>query len=109
MVGNYERSKVQDQQTIHKLKERMSQLELENTALTKSVGQVGNYDEEWRNLEATQLGELIVKLQGYLHDANQRTATPVLLEGKVHNYKWGQQKQLLLTYMYLYTYLLCWL
>lgn len=80
MVGNYERSKVQDQQTIHKLKERMSQLELENTALTKSVGQVGNYDEEWRNLEATQLGELIVKLQGYLHDANQRTATPVLLE-----------------------------
>lgn len=87
MVGNYERSKVQDQQTIHKLKERMSQLELENTALTKSVGQVGNYDEEWRNLEATQLGELIVKLQGYLHDANQRTATPVLLEGKVYNYK----------------------
>lgn len=60
----------------------MSQLEVENAALSRSVGQIGNHDEEWRNLEASQLGDLIVKLQGFLHEANQRTATPVLLEGK---------------------------
>ena len=82
MVGNYEWYKVQDQQTIHKLRERMSQLEVENAALSRSVGQIGNHDEEWRNLEASQLGDLIVKLQGFLREANQRTATPVLLEGK---------------------------
>ncbi|XP_062585850.1 GRIP and coiled-coil domain-containing protein 1-like [Saccostrea cucullata] len=80
LVGNYERYKVQDQQSIQKLKDRMSQLDLENTALSRSAGQLGNYDEEWRNLEASQLGDLIVKLHGFLRAANQRTATPVLLE-----------------------------
>ncbi|XP_061168512.1 GRIP and coiled-coil domain-containing protein 1-like [Saccostrea echinata] len=80
LVGNYERYKVQDQQTIQKLKDRMSQLDLENTALSRSASQIGNYDEEWRNLEASQLGDLIVKLQGFLREANKRTATPVLLE-----------------------------
>lgn len=81
MVGNYERYKVQDQQTIQRLKERMSQLDLENTALSRSASQIKSYDEEWGSLEAAQLGDLIVNLQGFLREANQRAATPVLLEG----------------------------
>jgi TolA-binding protein len=82
MVGNYERYKVQDQQTIQRLKERLSQLDLENTALSRSASHIKNYDEEWGSLEASELGDLIFKLQGFLREANQRAATPIFLEGE---------------------------
>ncbi|XP_070556459.1 GRIP and coiled-coil domain-containing protein 1-like isoform X2 [Ptychodera flava] len=81
VVGNYERLRYQDQLAIQRLKERVTQLDLENTALARvanktPVPYVAD-DGEDSNLNVNTLVEKITKMKGLLKLANQRAEKPV--------------------------------
>jgi len=44
MIGNYERLRTQDQNTMAKLKERITQLNLENSVLADTTNKLGDAD-----------------------------------------------------------------
>ncbi|KAK7502683.1 hypothetical protein BaRGS_00005933 [Batillaria attramentaria] len=87
VVGNYERLRFQDQQAIQKLKERVTQLDVENTALVCAAKTFGGADtaEEDDNLDAQGLYERILQLKSQLLEANQRTEKPVDISGLFSN------------------------
>ncbi|XP_071809060.1 GRIP and coiled-coil domain-containing protein 1-like [Asterias amurensis] len=80
VVGSYDRVKQQDLQAIQRLKERIVQLDLENTALAKAVNKFqSNQPEEITNPDATvsELTEKILNLKGLLKLASQKSEKPV--------------------------------
>ncbi|XP_077994726.1 GRIP and coiled-coil domain-containing protein 1-like [Glandiceps talaboti] len=80
VVGNYERLRYQDQLSIQRLKERVSQLDLENTALARAANKTpipDINDEDESNVDITTLVEKITKLKGLLKLANQRAEKPL--------------------------------
>ncbi|XP_022083862.1 GRIP and coiled-coil domain-containing protein 1-like [Acanthaster planci] len=80
VVGNYDRVKQQGQQAVMRLKERITQLDLENTALAKAVNKAQtSQSEEIVNPDATvsELTEKIMKLKGLLKLASQKSEKPV--------------------------------
>ncbi|XP_014673614.1 PREDICTED: GRIP and coiled-coil domain-containing protein 1-like [Priapulus caudatus] len=80
IVGGYDRDRQHDQAAIHKLKERISQLDLENSALARRVTQTdASDDDDASNLDVNALIERIAKLKGMLKQANARSERPVNL------------------------------
>ncbi|ESP02933.1 hypothetical protein LOTGIDRAFT_212469 [Lottia gigantea] len=79
VVGNYERLRYQDQQAIHRLKERVSQLDIENSALARAAHSIPdtNTTTDDSNLDSQSIAEQIKKLQKLLKDANLRSEKPV--------------------------------
>lgn len=74
-VGNYERLRYQDQQTIQKLKEKISQLEQENTALVEASTAGPVPEDEISDIPT--LVEKITKLKSQLKMANTQSDHPV--------------------------------
>lgn len=81
VVGEYERLKCQDQITIQKLKERVSQLDLENTALSQSQSS-GTYGQDDDTADPQVFAEKILNLKDLLKSANKHSENPVKLKGK---------------------------
>ncbi|KAK6183466.1 hypothetical protein SNE40_010943 [Patella caerulea] len=78
VVGNYERLRYQDQQAIQRLKERVTQLDMENSALARAAHSAPkSYDADENNLDAQSLTEKIIKLKRLLLEANSRSEKPV--------------------------------
>ncbi|XP_052778184.1 GRIP and coiled-coil domain-containing protein 1-like [Mya arenaria] len=75
-VGNYERLRYQDQQTIQRLKDRLSQLEQENRALTEASQSAS--EEEMTDIP--KIVEKISVLKEQLLAANSRTEQPINIE-----------------------------
>lgn len=82
VVGNYERTKFQDQQAISKLRERVTQLDLENTALTKAASLSPEKFEtsEENGLDAAQIVEKIMHLRKQLKTALKGPGGSITLE-----------------------------
>ncbi|CAG2186495.1 GCC1 [Mytilus edulis] len=80
VVGEYERLKCQDQITIQKLKERVSQLDLENTALSQSQSS-GTYGQDDDTSDPQVFAEKILNLKDMLKSANKHSENPVKLKG----------------------------
>ncbi|XP_045159966.2 GRIP and coiled-coil domain-containing protein 1-like [Mercenaria mercenaria] len=74
-VGNYERLRFQDQQTVQKLKERISQLDQENTVLAEASTAKSVKDEDITDIPT--LVEKITALKTKLKVANSQTDQPV--------------------------------
>ncbi|XP_050407159.1 GRIP and coiled-coil domain-containing protein 1 [Patella vulgata] len=78
VVGNYERLRYQDQQAIQRLKERVTQLDIENSALARAAHSAPkSYDTDENNLDAQSLSEKIIQLKRLLLEANSRSEKPV--------------------------------
>ncbi|XP_069116060.1 GRIP and coiled-coil domain-containing protein 1-like [Argopecten irradians] len=84
VVGDYERLRFQDQQTTQKLKDRLVQLDMENTVLARAAHSPGKSklgdDEDLSNLEPHVLADKLVTLKGLLKLANQKAANPVAID-----------------------------
>ncbi|KAK3702795.1 hypothetical protein RRG08_042779 [Elysia crispata] len=81
VVGNYERTKFQDQQAISKLRERVTQLDLENTALARAASLSPERPEnsEEDSLEVDQIMEKIMQLRKQLKSALEKSDGPITL------------------------------
>ncbi|XP_076305729.1 LOW QUALITY PROTEIN: GRIP and coiled-coil domain-containing protein 1-like [Tachypleus tridentatus] len=79
VVGSYDRLKQKDQVAIQRLKDRVAQLDLENTTLAKAVAEddkkVGK--DEDSNLDVQTLMDKICKYKNILKTANDRSENPV--------------------------------
>lgn len=82
-VGNYERLRFQDQQVIQKLKERASQLDMENMALARAASSSNDGQEDIDTLDVNTIVDRIVKLKGQLKLVNERSERPVNIEGNL--------------------------
>ena len=78
MVGNYEKLRFQDQQAISKLRERVSQLDMENSALARAAT-LSPKTEAGEGEEPTQVLERIMHLRGVLKSALGRTEANISL------------------------------
>ncbi|XP_072034925.1 GRIP and coiled-coil domain-containing protein 1-like [Amphiura filiformis] len=78
-VGNYDRVKQQDQTAIQRLKERITQLDLENTALARAANkkQISEVEEISNTATVTEIIEKITQLKGLLKLANKDSDKPV--------------------------------
>jgi chromosome segregation ATPase len=90
-VGSYVLLRDQEQMNIQKLKERISQLDLENTQLTKE--HVERQEARTQTAgQVTALQEKIARLKAFLKIATSRitekTAIPANLEGNQHRRGW---------------------
>ena len=80
---------IQDQQAIQKLRERVTQLDLENTALARAAhGGISNDNDSTTssddaNLDVQALVDKITRLKGMLKLANERSEKPVNIDGKL--------------------------
>jgi hypothetical protein len=84
VVGNYERTRLQDQQFIVRLKERVTQLDMENTALAR-VAHPNNSEfdsDDDSNLDIQALVDKMMKVKGLLKLANERSERPINIEGR---------------------------
>ncbi|KAL8590069.1 hypothetical protein ACOMHN_034300 [Nucella lapillus] len=82
VVGNYERLRFQDQQVIQKLKERLTQLDVENTALVRATKTFGGMDSiEEENLDAQTLYDRILHMKTRLLSVSQQSETPLDITG----------------------------
>ena len=83
VVGNYERLRYQDQLAIQKLKERVSQLDMENMALARAAHSSGGADVEGdpEELDVQTIVDRLAKLKGLLKLANEKSEKPVDIEG----------------------------
>ncbi len=81
---------IQDQEAIHKLRERVTQLDLENTALARaahggSATHINDNDSttssDDTNLDVQALVDKITRLKGMLKLANERSEKPVNIDG----------------------------
>lgn len=80
MIGNYDRLRQQDLSAIQKLKDRVTQLDVENSALARTVS--GDRGNSWEidddsNLDVQTLMDRMLKLKAYLRLANQRSEKPI--------------------------------
>lgn len=80
LIGNYDRLRQQDLSSIQKLKDRVTQLDLENSALARTVS--GDRGNPWEidddsNLDVQTLMDRMLKLKAYLRLANQRSEQPI--------------------------------
>ncbi|XP_025105948.1 GRIP and coiled-coil domain-containing protein 1-like isoform X2 [Pomacea canaliculata] len=91
VVGNYERLRFQDQQAINKLKERVTQLDIENTALVRASKPYSGNSNEDEHLDVHALFDQILHLKKTLLAANQKSEKPLdlselfTLESQVKN------------------------
>ncbi|XP_071501673.1 GRIP and coiled-coil domain-containing protein 1-like [Diadema antillarum] len=80
-VGSYDRGRQQDQTAIQRLKERIMQLDLENTALARAANKSSAMIEEeettYSDLSVAEIKERITKLKGLLKLASQKAEKPV--------------------------------
>ncbi|XP_055880136.1 GRIP and coiled-coil domain-containing protein 1-like [Biomphalaria glabrata] len=80
VVGNYERLRFQDQQAISKLRERVTQLDLENTALVHAANLTPEKKEnDLDTMEAEKIVEKIFQLRTILKNVAEKSETPVKL------------------------------
>ncbi|XP_019641418.1 PREDICTED: GRIP and coiled-coil domain-containing protein 1-like [Branchiostoma belcheri] len=78
VVGNYDKIRQQDQEAMEKLKERIAQLDMENTALARVANnKVQSDDPDDSNLDVHALKEKILKLIGLMKIANERSDQPL--------------------------------
>ncbi|KAI8726658.1 GRIP and coiled-coil domain-containing protein 1 [Biomphalaria glabrata] len=79
VVGNYERLRFQDQQAISKLRERVTQLDLENTALVHAANLTPEKKEnDLDTMEAEKIVEKIFQLRTILKNVAEKTETPCI-------------------------------
>lgn len=82
VVGTYDRQRQQDQLAIQRLKERVSQLDVENTALARAAGCI-NFQRDCEKevdestFDADVLKERIAELKDMLNVASQKSEKPV--------------------------------
>ncbi|CAG5134442.1 unnamed protein product [Candidula unifasciata] len=80
VVGNYERLRFQDQQAINKLRERVTQLDMENTALSRAASLAPEKSQnEEDSLEVEQLLDKIMHFRSLLKAASEKSEKPVNL------------------------------
>lgn len=85
VVGNYEKLRLQDQQAIQKLKDRLHQLDVENVELTRQMSTDENHapdneKEAGQDETPEELKEQVVKLKGLLKIALNSSDKPLDLE-----------------------------
>lgn len=85
VVGDYERLRFQDQLATQKLKDRLMQLDMENTVLARTAhlpgkDELGMDDVDKEHLDPHILADKIVKLKGLLKLANQKASIPVVID-----------------------------
>ncbi|XP_066276260.1 GRIP and coiled-coil domain-containing protein 1-like isoform X2 [Branchiostoma lanceolatum] len=81
VVGNYDKIRQQDQEAMEKLKERIAQLDMENTALARVANnKVQTDDPDDSNLDVHALKEKVLKLIGLMKIANERSDQPLPTE-----------------------------
>ncbi|KAH9509353.1 GRIP and coiled-coil domain-containing protein 1 [Bulinus truncatus] len=79
-VGNYERMRFQDQQAISKLRERVAQLDMENTALVHAAKLSPEKNEnDLDNMEAEKIIEKIFQLRSVLKNVAEKSEKPIKL------------------------------
>ena len=84
VVGNYEKLRLQDQQAIQKLKDRLQKLDSENATLSRQLSidenQMPDNEKERRENETPEdLKKQVFKLKGLLKIALNSSDTPVNL------------------------------
>lgn len=84
VVGNYEKLRLQDQQAIQKLKDRLQKLDSENATLSRQLSidenQMPDNEKELRENETPEdLKKQVFKLKGVLKIALNSSDTPVNL------------------------------
>ena len=84
VVGNYEKLRLQDQQAIQKLKDRLQKLDSENATLSRQLSidenQMPDNEKELRENETPEeLKKQVLKLKGLLKIALNSSDTPVNL------------------------------
>lgn len=84
VVGNYEKLRLQDQQAIQKLKDRLQKLDSENATLSRQLSidenQMPDNEKELRENETPEeLKKQVFKLKGLLKIALNSSDTPVNL------------------------------
>ena len=84
VVGNYEKLRLQDQQAIQKLKDRLQKLDSENATLSRQLSidenQMPENEKELRENETPEdLKKQVFKLKGLLKIALNSSDTPVNL------------------------------
>ena len=84
VVGNYEKLRLQDQQAIQKLKDRLQKLDSENATLSTQLSidenQMPDNEKELRENETPEdLKKQVFKLKGLLKIALNSSDTPVNL------------------------------
>ena len=84
VVGNYEKLRLQDQQAIQKLKDRLQKLDSENATLSRQLSidenQIPDNEKELRENETPEdLKKQVFKLKGLLKIALNSSDTPVNL------------------------------
>lgn len=85
VVGNYEKLRLQDQQAIQKLKDRLYQLDVENVELTRQMSTDENHapdneKEAGQDETPEELKEQVMKLKGLLKIALNSSDKPLDLE-----------------------------
>ncbi|CAH3177527.1 unnamed protein product [Porites evermanni] len=85
VVGNYEKLRLQDQQAIQKLKDRLHQLDVENVELTRQMSTDENHapdneKEAGQDETPEELKEQVMKLKGLLKIALNSADKPLDLE-----------------------------
>ena len=84
VVGNYEKLRLQDQQAIQKLKDRLQKLDSENATLSRQLSidenQMPDNEKELRENETPEeLKKQVFKLKGLLKIALNSSDTPLNL------------------------------
>lgn len=84
VVGNYEKLRLQDQQAIQKLKDRLQKLDSENATLSRQLSidenQMPDNEKELRENETPEeLKKQVFKLKGLLKIALNSSDTPMNL------------------------------
>ena len=82
VVGNYEKLRLQDQQAIQKLKERLQKLDVENATLTRQISveenrMPDNERELGENETPEELKKQVFKLKGLLKIAMDSSDKPL--------------------------------
>lgn len=82
VVGNYEKLRLQDQQAIQKLKDRLYQLDVENVELTRQMSTdenraPDNEKEAGQDETPEELKEQVMKLKGLLKIALNTSDKPL--------------------------------
>ena len=91
VVGNYEKLRLQDQQAIQKLKDRLQQLDVENAKLARQISNDENSTPPDNEKEACEdetpeeLKEQVMKLKGLLK-ISLNSSDKLLDLGKDYNY-----------------------
>lgn len=87
-TGKYERQHTQDQMNIQRLRERITQLDMENTALAKAAHggrgrSPGGEMEEEEGMGVQEIMDRMVRLKKMLKAANEKLDKPIDIEGRV--------------------------